>query len=65
MNRSSQAFAGDGVEYRDAEKRQADGDEKKIEHSNPIFLATDRDNHLGPIRIKDRDGKRDARIRIP
>jgi hypothetical protein len=32
MNRSSQAFAGDGVEHRGAEKCQANGDKKKIEH---------------------------------
>ena len=34
ISRSSQAFAGGGVKHRDAEKRQADGYKKKIEHKN-------------------------------
>ncbi|MGC9953176.1 MAG: hypothetical protein ABSD21_02710 [Rhizomicrobium sp.] len=34
MSRSSQAFAGGGVEHRDAEERQTDSYEKKIEHRN-------------------------------
>jgi hypothetical protein len=30
--RSSQAFAGDGIEHRAAEERQADNYEKQVEH---------------------------------
>lgn len=64
ISRSSQAFAGGGVKHRYAEERQANNNEKQIEHRNPMSLAKGWRLSFRPDRIKDRDRNRGAYIRI-